>query len=308
MAYIRRKTKGGTVYYQLVESVREHGKVRQRVLRHLGTLAEANAYASKHGLPALPEEGLIDPGLARQLEGKLKKLKSLRPLPKETLQSLRERLSVELAYNSNAIEGNTLTLKETKLIIVDGITVGGHPVREILEARNHKEAIDLMYSMADPGRRISENDVLKLHAVITRGTLPEGQTGFYRVFNVLISGSRYRPPDWRDAPGMMKKMVYPELNSKARGAAAVESAAKVHFWTVHAHPFADGNGRLARLLTNLRLLRAGFPPAITLVRQRLRYYKVLERAHLKGDLRPFANFIGRDVNRSLDLWLSVAGE
>lgn len=305
MAFLRRKTRNGAVYYSLVELRREKGRVRQKALKYFATLEEANSYARKHGVAGLPDEGLIDAKLAADLEEKLRRLRSMRPLPQATLRSLREKLAVEMTYNSNAIEGNTLTLKETKLVIMDGITVGGHPVREIFEAKNHKEAIGLMYGMAEAGRGIKEGDVLELHAAITHGTLPEGECGFYRRGQVYITGSKHRPPDWHKAPDLMKAKVYRELNSVAQGAKAVESAALVHFWTVDTHPFTDGNGRLARLLTSLRLIRAGFPPAITLMRERRRYYDALERGHVKGDLRPFANLVARTVSRALDLWLSA---
>ncbi len=280
--------------------------MRQKVIRYLGALEQANRYARGHGIEPVPTPGLLDPNLAKLINRKLRELDALRPLQPETLASLREKLTVDLAYNSNAIEGNTLTLGETKLVVLDGITVGGHPIREIFEARNHKEALDLVYKIAERKNLIRERDVLALHGAITHDTLPEERSGVYRLGNVMITGSKHKPPDWKDAPEMMQKIVYPELNSQTKGAAAVESAAKIHYWTVNIHPFADGNGRLARLLMNFRLIRGGLPPAVTLVRERAKYYGVLEHGHLKKDLSPFANFVGRDVLRALDLWLSVA--
>lgn len=305
MVYLRQKLKGGRSYYELVESKRIDGKVRQKVLKYFGSIEEANVYAKKHGLKLLPEGGLIDPALSALLERKLVKLTSLRPLPEASVKSLKDKIAVEMTYNSNAIEGNSLSLQETKLVIMDGITVGGHPLREIFEAKNHKEALDLLYRMAEGRKPVSEEDVLELHAVITHDTLPPGQSGFYRVSQVWITGSKHKPPDWHDAPLIMREKVYPELNSKAKGAAAVESAAKVHYWTVHAHPFADGNGRLARLLMNFRLMRAGFPPAIVLMMDRMRYYAGIRKAD-EGDLKLFASLVARTVLRALDLWLSAA--
>jgi len=305
MAFIRRKIVGNNAYYEVVESVYERGKTLQKVLKYLGSLDAANAYGRRHGLGQIQEKGLLDPGIAWLLERKLKALNSQRPLSQATLRSLREKLSVELTYNSNAIEGNTLTLKETRLVVLDGITVGGHPLREIFEARNHMDAIDLVYRMAEAGKGIREKDVLDLHAAITRGTLPENECGFYRTGNVLITGSKHRPPDWREAHGMMQEKVYPELNSKAMGTAAVESAAEVHFWTASIHPFSDGNGRLARLLMNIRLMRAGFPPAVVLMRDRAVYYEALRRAD-EGNLKPLAGFVAKTVLKALDMWLSVA--
>jgi Fic family protein len=301
---MRRKRKGGRVYYELVESRKVGGKVVQKVLKYLGSEEAAIAYCKARGIK-LPKlgRGLVEEGLASRIEEKLKKLNSLRPLPGATVESLRKKLEVEMTYHSNAIEGNRLTLRETDLVINKGMTIGGRSMREHLEATNHKEALELLYAIASEKHEVTETDVLSLHAVILDKIKPEW-AGFYRQEKVYISGTKYVPPKWREVPGLMQKVVQ-ELNSSEKGAAAVESAAKVHYETVAIHPFCDGNGRLARLLMNLRLMRAGFPPTILRKEERKGYYAALEVGN-EGNLKPFADLVARDAERALDLYLSAA--
>ncbi|MFH1257846.1 MAG: Fic family protein, partial [Candidatus Micrarchaeota archaeon] len=120
---------------------------------------------------------------------------------------------------------------------------------------------------------------------------------------VYIEGSKITLPNWRKVPELMQS-VYAELNNKSKGIEALESAVKIHYQTVRIHPFVDGNGRLARLLMNLRLIKAGFPPAILRKEERRSYYSALDKADA-GDFRPFAMLIASDVENSLDSWLSA---
>ena len=145
-------------------------------------------------------------------------------------------------------------------------------------------------------------DVLNIHAVILDKIDPQN-AGFYRHSNVFIQGSELKLPKWRDVPLLMKE-VYEELNNKDKGIGAIYSAVKIHYDTVRIHPFIDGNGRLARLLMNLRLIRAGFPPAILRKEERRAYYSALEKAD-KGDFRALTMLIGKDVERALDLYIET---
>ncbi len=303
MAFIRRKKKGNTYYYELVESERAGEKVTQKVLEYFPSLSEASEYAKKHGLKIPKElEEWMDSGLQVKLETKLKKLNSLRPLPSDAVKRLNEKFEIDMTYHSNAIEGNRLTLRETWLVLRRGMTIRGKSVKEHLEATNHKEAIDLLEKFVNKRGEITEMDVFNLHAIILDKIDPQN-AGFYRHENVFIEGSEMRPPKWRDVPKLMKA-VYEELNNKDDDVKAVYSAVKVHYDTVRVHPFVDGNGRLARLLMNLRLMRAGFPPTILRREERRVYYSALEKAD-KSDFHPLTVLIGNDVEKALDLYLEA---
>jgi len=304
MAYIRERSKGSTIYYVLVESVRENGKVLQRTVEYLGNREKMLGYCKRHHLtPPKQKYAMLDKQTAFILEGKLKKLNKLRPLPKQTVQSLREKFEVEMTYNSNAIEGNKLTLKETFLVLEKGLTIGGRSMKDHFEATNHKEALELLEKMAGGKNPITEMDMLNLHAIILDKIAPQ-DAGVYRHYQVLITQSKHRPPSWKEVPKLMRQVIE-ELNSKRTGAAAVESAVKIHHLIAWIHPFGDGNGRLARLLANLRLMRAGFPPIIVQRKTRTTYYNALEDAD-DGDFRPLAMLTAQELKKSLDLWLSVA--
>jgi Fic family protein len=302
MVFIRKKSKGSTYYYELVESRRVKGKVKQKVLRYFPSRKEAEEYAKKHNL-GLPEEEWIDASLQKRLKNKLKELEALRPLPQTAVKKLMDKFEVDMTYHSNAIEGNRLTLRETWFVLRRGMTIHGKSVKEHLEAINHMEAVQLVEEIIKSKKRITENSVLKMHAIIMDKIDPQ-HAGFYRHETVFIGGSKLIPPPWKDVPRLMKS-VYKELNSRAKGIGAVYSAVKVHHETTRIHPFLDGNGRLARLLMNLRLMRAGFPPTILRRKERRAYYSALEKAD-KGDYRPLAMLIGKDIEKSLDLYLKTA--
>jgi Fic family protein len=304
MAFIREKTKGITTYYELVESVRINGKVRQKVLKYFGDRKEMLEYSKRHNIPLpVSKKNVIDSNTRKKIEEKLAVLNSLRPLSKTVINNLNKKFEVEMTYNSNAIEGNRLSLRETYFILEKGITIGGKPMKDYLEATNHRDAIVLLEKIAKKNNPIKEIDVLGLHAVILDKIDPSN-AGCYRHEQVYITGTKHIPPNWREVPDRMK-LVIKELNSIKSGCDAIESAARLHRLIVWIHPFIDGNGRLARLLTNLRLMRAGFPPIILQKKIRLTYYSALEKAD-ENDLKPLTMLIFRDVDRALDLWLQAA--
>jgi Fic family protein len=304
MAFIRKKSKGNTYYYELVESKRIEGKVKQKVIQYFPSRKEAEEYAKKNGIPFPEDEDeWIDPPLRSRLDHKLKELNKLRPLPPETVARLLDKFEVDMTYHSNAIEGNRLTLRETWLVLRKGMTIRGKSVQEHLEATNHREAIEMLEKIASGKKKIEEMDVLNLHATILDKINPKN-AGFYRRETVFIGGSDISLPNWKKVPELMQK-VYGELNDTHKGVEAVYSAVKIHYDTARVHPFVDGNGRLARLLMNLRLMRAGFPPTILQKEQRRSYYSALEKAD-KGDMRPLAMLIGKDVEKALDFYLKTA--
>jgi len=304
MPFIREKKKGITTYYELVETARVGGKVKQKSIRYLGSRQMMLAYCTRHGLRPPKAKDMLDIATGEILEKKLATLNRLRPLPKNALESLRKKFEVDMTYNSNAIEGNRLSLRETFLVLEKGMTIGGRSVREHLEAINHREAIIFLEKLANRDRPITEPDILALHSLILNKIDPQN-AGFYRHEQVYITESKHKPPPWKEVPNLMKKAVK-ELNSKETGRKAVESAVRLHHLLVWIHPFIDGNGRLARLLTNLRLMRVSFPPIVLQKKIRISYYNALEAAD-SGDFSPLANITARDVMRALDLYLEAAG-
>jgi len=304
MVFIRERKKGVTTYYEAVEAVREKGKVSQKTVQYLGNRKKMLDYCKRHGIRPPRETGLLDGHTATMLEKKLARLDKMRPLPRATLESLRKKFEVEMTYNSNGIEGNRLSLKETFLVIEKGMTIGGKSVKEHLEAVNHKEALLVLEKLADKKTEIREADILQLHCIIMSKIDPQN-AGLYRQSQVYITQSKHRPPSFKEVPRLMKR-VLEELNSKGTGRKAVESATRLHHLFVWIHPFVDGNGRLARLLTNLRLMRAAFPPIVLQKKIRMTYYRALEAGD-DGDLKPLANLIARDEMRALDLYLDAAG-
>jgi excisionase family DNA binding protein len=241
---------------------------------------------------------------ARTFERILKKkreLDALRPFDKGALHRLQETFRVELTYNSNAIEGNSLSLSETKLVLEEGVTIGGKSMKEHLEATNHGKAIDFMEGLMRK-KAIGEQDVLNLHAIILDRIDPEN-AGFYRRGAVRISGTDYSPPNAAKVPELMQD-VYALLNRKGE---PIEAAAMIHQRFVDIHPFVDGNGRTARLLLNLYLMRNGYPPVILLRAERKKYIRTIMESRMEGDITPFANFVAKAVERSLDIHLDAFG-
>ncbi len=243
--------------------------------------------------------------LLTELTEKKRQLEGERPLSPAVLGKLREALEVEWTYHSNAIEGNTLSLRETALVLKDGLTVGGKSLREHLEAINHQHAIHFVQDLVAQDQPITERTIRNLHALILR-TINDDQAGRYRDVQVYITGSDFVPPQAVAVPGLMTDLVAWLNDAETAQRHPVERAALAHFRLVHVHPFVDGNGRTARLLMNLILMRQGYPPAIVRAQDRLDYYTVLDCAHA-GDTEPFIRLIALAVRRSLQRWLAAAG-
>jgi Fic family protein len=224
-----------------------------------------------------------------------------RPLSVSAVTRLKEYFDVEWTYHSNAIEGSTLTLRETEVVLHQGITVGGKSLREHLEAINHKHAIDFVEALVRQEALLTEHNLRQVHSLILKG-IDDDSAGRYRPGQVLISGSTYVPPEAVAVPGLMSDL-FAWLNTAALRS-PIERAALAHFHLVHIHPFADGNGRTARLLMNLLLLQSGYPLAIIRREDRLAYYDCLDAAHF-GQTDPFVTLVVDAVDRSLDIYLSA---
>lgn len=177
------------------------------------------------------------------IDNKRVELEKYRPLPTNTLKSLRENMLVEWTYNTNAIEGNTLTISETK-VVLEGITIGGKSIREHLEVINHREAILFLEELVNKNEPFSERNIKDLHRLVLKN-IDNENAGIYRHENVIISGAKHRPPEHLLIGAQMERMVT-EYNERWREKHPIERAALLHGEFVKIHPFIDGNGQIGR--------------------------------------------------------------
>jgi Fic family protein len=233
-------------------------------------------------------------------------LDKLRPLPPEAVKTLYADMVVRYTYHSNAIEGNTLSLKETKVVLEDGLTIGGKSMREHLEAINHREAIVLLEELSKEPVPLTERDVKDLHQLVLKG-IDDANAGRYRRQNVLISGAGFTPPDFLHVQEHMDAFCR-WRNDCAGHLHPVERAARVHADFVNIHPFLDGNGRTARLLMNLELLQAGYPVVIIPVEERSAYYENLDAIAVRGEYTPFVRQLCDLAEKSFEPYWLVAGK
>lgn len=232
-----------------------------------------------------------------------KELDSKRPIPKETLRSLEESINLEWTYNSNGIEGNTLTLKETQ-VVLEGITVGGKSIKEHLEAINHEKAILYLNDLIKDSNPITEWNIKSIHQLVLKG-IDDENAGRYRRENVTIKGATHIPPDYLKVPELMEKLVlnYENWNDFH----PIIQAALLHGELVKIHPFVDGNGRTSRLLMNLDLMNHGYNPVIIRKEDRLEYYEVLDKAHTTRDYTDFIKLIIKLEIEMLKKYLELLG-
>lgn len=233
---------------------------------------------------------------------------------KEKLNHLRQNhgekvakaFDIEYTYESNKIEGNTLTLQETALVIEKGLTIGGKSLNEHLEAINHAFAIDFIKELAQKNEPITEHNLLQIHSLILQG-IDNANAGKYRNVQVMISGAKHIPPQPYLVPKEMENLFiwYNENKDKLH---PIELSAEMHERLVTIHPFIDGNGRTSRLLMNLILLQNGFPIAILKgdTESRLRYYSALETAQTEGNKKPFIKLIADNVRETMERIINVS--
>jgi Fic family protein len=225
--------------------------------------------------------------MLKKIEALKAKIDAHRPLDAHMLKQVREYFRIGMAYSSNALEGNSLTETETKIVIEDGITIGGKPVRDHLEALGHSEAYDLLFRLAKH-QDITEANVKELRRLFYY-RIDAKRAGKYRKRRVIITGTDFIPPAPERIPGLMESFIAGLPTTRAKRH-PVEFAAIIHKELVTVHPFIDGNGRAARLLMNLALLQAGYPVAIIPPILRGEYLDTLDKTH-KGDNEPFISFI-----------------
>jgi Fic family protein len=246
----------------------------------------------------------MDKRILDRIEKEMLILKKHRPLKKSTVDKLRDQFSIEMTYNSNAIEGNQLTLKETYLVLREGITVKGKNLKDHLEAKNHEEALKYLFELVDSSKRLTFNHNLirSLHQLIVRDT-DQKIAGNYRKSNVAILGSSHKPVEgYRVQEGMDKFIKW--CSKEEINLHPIIFAAELHHRFVHIHPFEDGNGRTGRLLMNLFLMRSGYPICIIKKSDRQKYYRTLQSAD-KEQLDPLIKLIAQSVERSLQIYISA---
>lgn len=236
------------------------------------------------------------------LDQKLEQLNSCRPISTTIFTKIRKHFQIEMTYNTNGIEGNTLTLKETAWVIQEGITIKGKPLKDHLEAKNQKEALDFLYELIDSKKKntISERLIREIHHLIVK-EVDADIAGQYREGNVMITGADHTPPEGFEVANEMQSLIK-WINKNKSKLHPIELAAMVHHKLSYIHPFWDGNGRISRIIMNVFIMQAGFPMAIILKNDRKRYYRVLSEAD-KGNYDPFCEFVAQSVIRSMNLYL-----
>jgi Fic family protein len=245
---------------------------------------------------------MLQKRLQERIDRKKAALDALRPLPKAAAQRLQEEILVEWTYHSNAIEGNTLTLQETRLILETGLTIGGKSLCEHFEVTNHRSAIHFVQSLVDEAQAPTPFLVRQIHQLVL-AQIDDDSAGQYRHLPVRIAGSAHTPPDAWEVERLM--LAWSDwLSAESRSLHPVERAAIAHHRLVAIHPFIDGNGRTARLVMNLLLMQAGYPPTIIEQTTRLQYYRALAQAD-RGQGAALVNFVGRAVERGLMLYVEA---
>lgn len=232
----------------------------------------------------------------------LKKQLSLAEIPQETIESYEKDFSLKFTHNSTAIEGNTLTIFETKAILEDGFIASGKSLREVYEVVNHEKAFSYVKKCISEGRELDESIVKDIHSKLMDNIIAGG---IYRNVDVYISGSQHTPPTPNQMYVQVKEM-YATLSDKQLFDNDIELAAWTHAEFVRIHPFVDGNGRTARLLMNYQLIKNGWLPISIEANNRAEYYEALEQYSVNGNLAPFSEMIMKLEKAELDKYLSVS--
>lgn len=233
------------------------------------------------------------------IENKLNILTKRRPLTEGELERLNEEFLVEYTYNSNAIEGNTLTLRETDMVL-RGLTIDQKSLDEHLEVVGHKEAFDYVKKLVSEHKELSEKVIKDIHYLVLADKKED--RGVYRRVPVRIMGSIHEPVQPYLINSKMEKLIVDYKNSKED---IITRLARFHIEFESIHPFIDGNGRTGRLLVNLELMKAGYPPIDIKFTDRVNYYKAFDDYHLNKSVSAMANMFARYINQRLDLYLSI---
>lgn len=243
----------------------------------------------------------LKPTFQRLLE-KRDFIKKSRPLPALALNKIKESLNLEWTYNSNSIEGNSLTLRETKVILEDGMTIHGKTLREHFEAYNHAKAIDFLYTLVKKNYKLKVGDILSLHKIVLN-SIEDHYAGQLRNSGVRISGANFVPPNALKVPDLLDQLIH-YVQQNPDGLNTIELTTIFHHQFVHIHPFLDGNGRTVRLAMNLILISEGFPPAIILKNDRKKYYDALNQAN-NGRYNKLLLLMCQAIERTLNIYINT---
>jgi Fic family protein len=239
-------------------------------------------------------------GESDRLRAAKQRLDRLPPLSPKSLEALAAWYDVELTYSSNAIEGNTLTRSETAIVLEKGIAIGGKPLKDHLEALGHRDALHLVRTLAAASEPVREIDIREIHRLIQTRVDSE-EAGRYSRHQRLIAGSPLMLPTPAEIPALMGDFVA----WLAAAPPGYETAFEAHARIVSIHPFSDGNGRTARLVMNLLLMRAGYPPVVIGPEHCMAYIDALQALQLRSDARPYQCFMGERLAASLDHHLAM---
>ncbi len=238
--------------------------------------------------------------LLERVEAKKVRLSQMRPIPAIAMERLRESLMMEWTYHSNGIEGNALTLQETRIILSDGLTVGGKSLREHFETLNHHEAIQVLETMVNSKYRMKSKDILHIHELVLQ-RIEKEYAGRYRNAGVRITGANFTPPNALKVDALMDELI--DWVNEEKELPLIVRATIFHHRMVWIHPFFDGNGRTVRLMFNLILMSAGYSPAIILQQDRKKYYDALNKGN-QGNYEKLVLLVLQALERSLDIYLS----
>jgi Fic family protein len=296
---------GGTPMFDS-KKIAAKWNISERRVRLLCQQGKING-AEKQGKSWLIPESAIKPSDGRfkkpgsllpMIDAKKQELASRRPLTAGELNRLNEEFAVEYTYDSNAIEGNTLTLRETDMVL-RGLTIDQKPLKYHLEAVGHKEAFDYVGELVKEKAPLTESIIKKIHFLVL-GDQPEDR-GVYRRIPVRIMGAHHEPVQpYLIEPKMQELLEWYHADQSH----IVTKLARFHIEFEAIHPFIDGNGRTGRLLVNLELMKAGFPPINIKFKDRKRYYDAFDAYHLRGDLKAMESLLASYLNEALDTYLS----
>ena len=241
--------------------------------------------------------------LLAEVDAQKAELNKRRPLTQGELQRLRDEFLIEYTYHSNAIEGNTLTLQETALVL-EGVTIDKKPLKDHLEAVGHRDAFLFVQDLVKNNIPFSESIIKQIHTLVLMDR-PEDR-GVYRRIPVRIMGAYHVPPDPLLVPEQMEKLIAEFENNKKLH--PIERAALFHLKFEGIHPFIDGNGRTGRLLVNLELMKAGYPPIDIKFTDRISYYNAFDEYHVRGKLDAMEKLFAGYINERLDQYLTMLHE
>lgn len=237
--------------------------------------------------------------LLTAIDRKKAELDQCRPLTEGEVARLTEEFTVEYTYNSNAIEGNTLTLRETDMVL-RGLTIDKKPLKDHIEAVGHKEAFDFVRELVRENRPITERVVQQIHYLVLADK--KDDRGVYRRVPVRIMGAEHEPLQPYLIAPQMEQLMMRYANSSEH---IITKLARFHIEFEGIHPFIDGNGRTGRLLVNLELMKAGFPPIDIKFTDRIAYYNAFDDYYVKHNLSAMENLFAGYINERLDLYLSI---